>query len=515
MKILSINISGHDTSCTILTSGKIEYYIQSERISRKKHDADFINILYRLKQNKKNNFDVILVAVFKRCTIVQNPYDEFTFQLNKLGIDYKKLFFQSTEHHLYHAYNGFCNSPFDEALCFVLDGAGAESVVDKTRWLERESVYLMSRSIPFLKTIHQGVVETNWKTGMCIKYPEKNSVGGKFETLARSMGFSGLCGGKVMGLAQCMGYEKYVDSKWRDDIETAKKLQKETEDEVISLIKKSTQKTGLKNIVLTGGYALNCVANYRFKKEFKDLKFFIDPICADSGISIGQAYEYYIRTTLQFPKKNKSIYLGTPVQIDSSKFFEKIYKKTSYDEVSKLLMEGEVVALVQGKSESGYRALGNRSILMDPRIEDGRDRLNKIKGREKFRPFAGTVLQQFASKWFDVDESSYMSYAVKVKKEGIPSMVHYDNTCRVQTLTREQNIHFYDLIESFYKKTGIPMLLNTSLNNAGEAIAETFEHAMSTCVRMNLNYIFFPEKMLLLDINSMTGFDREKFGYLK
>ena len=510
MRILSINISGHDTTCTILNSGRIEYYIQSERISRRKHDPDFINILHHLKQNKKNNFDVILVHVFKRFTVVQNPYDEFTFQLDKLGINYKKLLFQSTEHHLYHAYNGFCNSPFDEALCFVFDGCGSESVVDKTRWLEKESVYLMSRSFPFVKPIHKELMETDWKTDYCIKYPEKSSVGAKFEVFARSMGWDGLCGGKVMGLAQCIGYENHVDPKWRDYVLDAKKLQKETEDEVISIIKKYTQKTKSKNIVLTGGYALNCVANYKFKKEFKDFKFFIDPICADSGISIGQSYEYYVRTTSQFPTKNKSIYLGTPLKINNNKLF----RKTSYDEVSQLLVEGKLVALAQGKSESGYRSLGNRSILMDPRIENGRDRLNEIKGREKFRPFAGTVLKQFANEWFDVVESPYMSYAVDVKKEGIPSMIHYDNTCRVQTLTREQNIHFYNLIESFYQKTGIPILLNTSLNNAGESIAETFEHVVTTCVRMNLDYIFFPEKMLLLDIDSMTLFDKKRFKYL-
>ena len=121
--------------------------------------------------------------------------------------------------------------------------------------------------------------------------------------------------------------------------------------------------------------------------------------------------------------------------------------------------------------------------------------MNSIKGRENFRPFAGTVLKEHASEWFDIEESQYMQYAVKVKKDGIPAMIHVDNTCRVQTLTKSQNYHYYNLINSFYKKTGIPMVLNTSLNCAGESIAESVQHAIDSITEMKIKYLFLPEKM--------------------
>ena len=126
--------------------------------------------------------------------------------------------------------------------------------------------------------------------------------------------------------------------------------------------------------------------------------------------------------------------------------------------------------------------------------------MNKIKGREDFRPFAGTVLQEYANEWFDIEESEYMQYAAKVKKEGIPAMIHVDNTCRVQTVTKKQNKHFYNLIRSFYKLTDTPLLLNTSLNCAGETIAENFDQCISTSHRMKIPYIFLPEKMELVQL---------------
>lgn len=181
-----------------------------------------------------------------------------------------------------------------------------------------------------------------------------------------------------------------------------------------------------------------------------------------------------------------------------------IIKDINYDYVSDLLIEKNIVALFQGKSESGQRALGNRSLLFDPRVINGKEIVNTVKKRESFRPFAGTILLEHAKDWFDMielEESPYMCYSLDClpnKVEYIPAIVHVDNTCRIQTVTQKQNYHFYNLINSFYKKTSVPILLNTSFNLAGEAMVETPENAIDTLCNSNINYLYFPELKYLI-----------------
>lgn len=182
-----------------------------------------------------------------------------------------------------------------------------------------------------------------------------------------------------------------------------------------------------------------------------------------------------------------------------------IVKDVSYDYVSDLLIDKNIVAIFQGKSESGQRALGNRSLLFDPRVFNGKDIVNRIKMRENFRPFAGTILLDFADEWFDMiglDESPNMCYSLDCipgKEKYIPAIVHVDNTCRIQTVTQDQNYHFYNLIYSFYKKTNVPILLNTSFNLAGEAMVETPENAIDTFYKSDIDYLYFPELKYLIE----------------
>tara|TARA_B100001094_G_scaffold177276_1_gene171233 strand:- start:170 stop:694 length:525 start_codon:yes stop_codon:yes gene_type:complete len=165
------------------------------------------------------------------------------------------------------------------------------------------------------------------------------------------------------------------------------------------------------------------------------------------------------------------------------------------------IIDGKIVAIFQGQSEWGPRALGNRSILFDPRNPDAKDIVNKVKRREWYRPFAGTILLEHANNYFEmwpIKESPYMSYAIPAKqraKELVPGIIHADGTCRIQTVTREQNKHFYELIEEFYKQTGIPVLFNTSFNLAGEPLVETLEDAENTVNRSDINYLYKPETL--------------------
>ena len=169
------------------------------------------------------------------------------------------------------------------------------------------------------------------------------------------------------------------------------------------------------------------------------------------------------------------------------------------NEAVKQILNQQVVAIFQNSSEYGPRGLGNRSLLFDPRNKNGKDIVNKIKKREWFRPFAGTVLLEYAHDWFDmgtIKESPYMSYAIPVKEEKksvIPAITHVDGTCRIQTVTQEQNKNFYELIKEFYKKTEVPILFNTSFNLAGEPLVETLDDARSTIERSDLEYIYLPD----------------------
>ena len=170
------------------------------------------------------------------------------------------------------------------------------------------------------------------------------------------------------------------------------------------------------------------------------------------------------------------------------------------DTVVELLTDHkQIVGIFQGNSEWGPRALGNRSILFDPRNPQAKRIVNEVKQREDYRPFACTVLKEHAHEYFEMlqlEESPYMSFAVQCKKkamEDIPTLVHADNTCRMQTVTREQNKNYYDLIKAFGDKTGVPILFNTSFNLGGEAIVETVYDAIDTCNRSMINHLYIPE----------------------
>ena len=290
----------------------------------------------------------------------------------------------------------------------------------------------------------------------------------------------------------------------------AKTVQVQCTNEVIRLIKKYVEKTGIKNICLVGGYAQNTVTNATILKEIPDINLWVNPIANDGGISIGCAYAMYYRDGGEkiYPCKTLSLgfrYKITDELLDSLSLNIK-YEKIGYDavqkEAAKLLSENKIVGLHWGFSEGGPRALGNRSLLSDPRDINGRDKINRIKGREWFRPLAGTILEEEFKDWFDVriDQSPWMSYVFKIKKpEKIPAMVHIDGTCRVQTINREQNEHYYKIIKLFNDLTGMPLVLNTSYNCAGKPISETPKQSIETFLKMSeLECLFLEDYKITL-----------------
>ena len=289
----------------------------------------------------------------------------------------------------------------------------------------------------------------------------------------------------------------------------AYKIQKEYEEYLLHLCKKALTISNCKNIVLTGGCALNCVANYKLLKSLPpDVSLFVEPISADCGVSMGAAFNLVSKAypERQHELKIKDLYLGQQMKYDYKLNDGESEKEVTPKEVAQLLVDGNIVAIAQGRSEAGPRALGNRSILFDPRHPQGKDIVNRVKKREYFRPFAGTVLYEHSREWFDMDrldESPYMMYAIDVlpeKQEQIPAITHVDGTCRVQTLKKDQNENYYNLISEFHNLTGVPIVFNTSFNLAGDTIVETIDDAFLTLRNSEIEYLYLPEIKKLITV---------------
>jgi len=288
-----------------------------------------------------------------------------------------------------------------------------------------------------------------------------------------------------------------IDKEWHEKSKLCFDVQRNTLHRSLYLIGKYLNKYNTKNIVISGGYGLNCVSNHEYLKKL-DANIFIDPTCDDCGISIGAGlYHYYEKTGDYKNIPLNNVYFG--YEEDDYNLDGLNSKEVSEDFVVELLREQNIIALFQGKSEIGARALGNRSIIFDPRNPYGKDIMNNLKKRESFRPFGATILEDKSKEWFDMinlESSPFMLYAVKChdnKMDKIPAVLHVDGTSRIQTLTKKQNPNFYSLIEKFYKKTNVPMLLNTSFNLNGEPIVETFEDSLKTFFNSKIDFLYLPE----------------------
>jgi carbamoyltransferase len=286
---------------------------------------------------------------------------------------------------------------------------------------------------------------------------------------------------------------------WED---LAWRVQHDSEEVLLECARWLRETTGAKNLCLAGGVALNCVANGRLVREAGFDNVWIQPAAGDNGISIGCAYYGYLavqkqqrgfvmeRATLGRDYSDDEARVGNPLLV-SRKTFD---SASICRESAKLLAEGKVFGWFQGRSEFGPRALGNRSILGDPRRPEMKDTLNKrVKFRQAFRPFAPIVLYERAKDIFiGDDESPFMLRAKQVRpewKDRIPAIVHVDGTARVQTVRREQNERMYDLLVEFEKLTGVPVLVNTSFNIKGEPIVETPQHAMNCFIYTGIDYL--------------------------
>lgn len=304
----------------------------------------------------------------------------------------------------------------------------------------------------------------------------------------------------------------YLDN--RRDLAYA--CQTQTQEQVLRLIRKAVEMTGQKKVVISGGYGLNCVANYWYLQHLKDegIEIYVEPISNDAGTAIGAALMFYksIEPQSNTDYSKDGLYLGFKYNYTESDIaaFEQSHGAEIQDATDKdivdLLTKKNIVAFFQGRSENGPRALGNRSILFDPRFTDGKDYVNSVKNREYFRPFAGSIMQEHVHEWFDLrgmKDTPHMMYAVNCQpgiEEKIPSIIHIDGTCRIQTVTSEQNQHYYSLIKEFYDTTGCPIIFNTSFNLGGDPLVETLFDAVETLQKSKIEYLYLPEYKKLLKI---------------
>lgn len=432
-------------------------------------------------------------------------------------------------HHLAHAYSAFAVCPFEDGVVMIVDGVGnyaadvreAGQLTEDVNPLARESESYYSFQGSMLKTLKKVWLEPV-RGFLSDEFFFMPGLGALYSRVSAYIFADWNKCGEVMGLApygrpdrikplmRMEGDELVVpewtaefDRPWLPDVDdeweesanvrywedVAWRIQDDTETVLLARAKWLRETTGAKNLCIAGGVGLNCVANGRIAREAGFENVWIQPASGDDGIAIGCAYYGH----LQLQKKERAFvmnhaYLGRPYpdkEVEAALNVGMTRLETTArrsddvcSEAARLLSEGRVLGWFQGRSEFGPRALGNRSIIADPRTPEMKDTLNKrVKHRQAFRPFAPIVLAERANEIFEGDEDSpYMLIAKRVRPEWqnrIPAIVHVDGTARVQTVCPETNERLYQLLKAFEALTGVPVLLNTSFNVKGEPIVET------------------------------------------
>ena len=504
MVILSVHL-GHNSSICLLKNGHVQKYFLIERLTRKKYDYDEKVILSLVKdicQKFKVNIicisnfnppqgDNFIVSIFEECKN-QNPNIKLVLQ---------------QDHHLNHASIAFYNSKFDQSLVIVVDGSGSKI---SDNMVEVESVFTFNREKNTL--IYKNAVESF----SSLDFPwGKVGVGGLYDMASVLIGNTPDDCGKSMGLSSYGSSNKLFENLFlqqNPDIKPIKKVeqdnyklhadfcyevQQQTQKAVGDLIEDHIIKTGIKKVCISGGYGMNIVANYYYLQRFPNVEFYFEPICNDNGISIGAAMNTYVELTGKIPNSIETTsFHGTHYDISSYEG-----TTTSIKEIARLLNENKSVAVYRGFAESGQRALGNRSIFFNALNPNAKDIVNQIKKREWYRPFACIVLEEDADTYFDmgrIESSPFMTICFPVREKYvriIPGITHVDNTCRIQTV---RNGYLYCLLKEFKKLTGHGILLNTSLNLAGQPLVEAPMDAVKILNNSSLDYLWFEETQQLL-----------------
>jgi carbamoyltransferase len=539
--VLGIGASHNGGAC-LLRDGEIVVAVQEERLIRRKRarvwaGLESMSVRYCLEAAGIGPEDLAVVGVATQQAADSRWND---VHLNPaLRVGHHRTPTVHVPHHRAHATGALATSGFDDAAVLVVDGLGSPAedlpeeelaaVVGGREGWETASIYDASGA-SFTPIEKHLAPEGRWLWVEGVGMPRFGSLGGLFSAVATQIFGDLMEAGKVMGLAPygevthpvedfftIEGGQLRFSSKvpelfrhsdrWpareREYRDLAASVQAALEDGLLYLARRAQMLTGASRLCYAGGVALNSVANERIVREtdFEEIHFM--PASEDSGIAVGAAYAalWSLSGRTDGPRVATDS-LGasySPEEVDAavgrSAGIEELRSDEVLDAVAGMLADGHIVGWFHGGAELGPRALGHRSILCDPRRPDAKEVLNaRVKHREAFRPFAPLVLREHAGSWFELggasDESPFMLRVWPFRPERalqVPAVVHVDGTGRVQTLERDANPRLHELLTRFHAKTGVPLLLNTSLNVAGEPIVETPDEALWCLVATGLD----------------------------
>jgi carbamoyltransferase len=430
-------------------------------------------------------------------------------------------------HHDAHAYNAYLNSGFENATIITMDGQGESETLTVSRATKGGIEKLYASYWPnslgifyWFSTIHLGyemgdefkvmgmaahgkpIYVDVLKTMICVDSNgclefHTNEYFGRKD-------IESIHGHYSFGFREKF-YELIPERKPENEIlqvhyDFAASLQKFTEDLGEEIARIAVKKTGFSQIALSGGLALNGLMNEKIRKSDFCSSIFIYPAAGDDGGAVGAAQYVVFEKSKIKPKRIHTSFYGEDYnneEIESVILSLKLkYEKpvSIHKNIALAVSEGKIVARFYSKSEFGPRALGHRSILADPRKNEMKDILNeRIKHREMFRPFAPACMKEFVTEFFDINgDADFMNLIVNAKpesKQRVPAVVHVDNTARVQTVGKSENIDFYKILNEFYLLTGIPIMINTSFNVNGEAIVETPLDAIESFGHMDIDFL--------------------------
>jgi len=541
-----------DASVCLLGSDSFICSTQKERLTREKHDwgavGDFRSHYVARLPALRRPVDLV-VECFSSDQEISNLHEYHRELLEVLKFR-KEPRVVHISHHLAHLYSTFLLSPFERAALMVIDFQGSRAR-DLTEtwpvngqftpdWVEVSSFYMCDQS--GFRCLGKQLWDEN--------RAQPVGLGCFYNYLTVTM-FPGQGNeGKVMGLApygdphalklpplEVSGEKVFIPAEWLEIFRNRNRFgffqngsgsfglcanlaaagQRCFEDALLRVAEWLREKTGADNLCFTGGTALNCVANGRLLRESKFKDVFIPPSPHDGGTALGCAL-YGLTECLNVRRDFQWIndFTGPEPIYDSVEELlaqeNLIVEKPSdiIGEMVQLVESGQVVALYQGGSELGPRALGHRSIIADPRSPSIKAWINEhVKGREWFRPLAPAALEETASKFFDVDRPvPFMQFAVDVVPEYrdlLPAITHVDGTARLQTVSRQNDEFFYSLIKAFEMRTGIGLLLNTSFNGQGEPIVETPGEAISCFLRTAVDVLVIPPYIISKRIKAKSS----------
>jgi len=538
MLTLGINYGSHDSAAAIAQDGQILFAIAEERLSHKKHDGAFPAHAIRASLAhvgaKVADLDEVAFgwqppsaarfADLRNFISGAHPMrwrsvlrDHSIRWLEEYRSDGERLFrrhfgpprngFKRVDHHYAHAMSAYAVSGFDEATVVVVDGRGAWEAT--SIWHGKGTELRLVEMFPWPNSI--GLFYAQFTAWLGFeKFSDEWKVmglapyGGPGVDLAKFINVSdggysvnsrllldSRNGSDLSLVEEAIGPARKPDEPLSDlHRDVAWAVQDACERAEIAVINRAVSLVGSRNLCLAGGVALNSKANGLFLSRNLVDRIFIQPAAADDGVAIGAALAAPLAAGLRSREMSKA-YLGpqsSPEEIEAAlRTYKLCYRmlEDPAETAADLLAKGQLIGWYQGREEFGPRALGNRSILADPRDVRNRDRVNNaVKFREEWRPFAPSVLEEAGPSLFEhYHTTPFMTLTFQVrpeKKKDIAAAVHVDGSARVQSVTREQNQRYYDLIKHFAAKTGVPSVLNTSFNLKGETIVNSPFDAIRT-----------------------------------